>query len=78
MVTLLGAIAGLPIAGDKLVSSTHLMGQIPPSQATTFRRHKRGATRRKVVATARPPRVKEKGLGVRKKRSGGKKKGREV
>ena len=73
MVTLLGAIAGLPIAGDKLVSSTHLMGQIPPSP--TFRRHKRGATRRKVVATARPPRVKEKGLGVRKKRSGGKKKG---
>ena len=52
--------------------------QGPGQNATRKPRGQETATTeagRKVVATARPPRVKEKGLGVRKKRSGGKKKG---
>ena len=53
-----------------------------PGQNATRKPHgQETATReagRKVVATARPPRVKEKGLGVRKKWSGGEKRGREV
>ena len=68
---------------SRRIENSRLATTQGPGQNATRKPHSQEtATReagRKVVSTARPPRVKEKGLGVRKKWSGGeKKKGREV
>ena len=64
---------------SRRIENSRLATTQGPGQNATRKPHgQETATReagRKVVATARPPRVKEKGLGVRKKWSGGEKKG---
>ena len=63
---------------SRRIENSRLATTQGPGQNATRKPHgQETATReagRKVVARARPPRVKEKGLGVRKKWSGGEKK----
>ena len=62
---------------SRRIENSRLATTQGPGQNATRKPHgQETATReagRKVVATARPPRVEEKGLGVRKKWSGGEK-----